>query len=125
MTNAEKYKDLVLNCENYCKDFVRPIVLATYEKKCDNIGCIRCQSFVLLFLQEEYIEPPICWEDIAIDTPILVSNTETDGWVRRHFAKYEGGKIHTWSDGRTSFTRWGTHYLETWKHAKLAEETGR
>ena len=121
MTNAEKYKDLILNCENFCKDFVRPIVLSTYEKECDSIGCIRCLSFVLLFLQEEYIDPPICWEDVAIDTPILVSDTETDGWIRRHFAKIENGMVYAWDEGKTSFTA-KMHECTGWHHAKLAEE---
>ena len=68
--------------------------------------------------EEKYTD----WSKVAVDTPILVSDTETDGWLRRHFSKVEGGKIYTWSDGRTSFTRHGIHFLESWKHAKLAED---
>lgn len=38
----------------------------------------------------------------------------------RHFAFYKGGKIHTWSDGGTS---WSTPYTNSnWDKVELAEE---
>jgi hypothetical protein len=29
------------------------------------------------------------WNDVKVDTPILVSNSSPHVWVKRHFAKYE------------------------------------
>ena len=121
MTNAEKYKDLILNCENCCRDFVRPIVLKTYGKECDTIGCIRCQTLQLIFLNEEYQKPETDWSKVAVDTPILVCDTKTDGWIKRHFAEYEDGKVYAWEYGKTSYTsRKGE--CNFWNHAKLAED---
>ena len=122
MTNAEKYKDLILNCENCCRDFVRPIVLKTYGKECDTIGCIRCQTLQFIFLNEEYQEPETDWSTVAEDTPILVSDTETDGWIKRHFAKIENGMVYAWDKGKTSYTA-DRYDFTGWDHAKLAEET--
>lgn len=127
MTNAEKYMDdlIYMATENdMCMGFIAPMVLNPKNISCGYIECSHCHNMVKNFLMEEYQGPETDWSKVAVDTPILVSDTETDGWIRRHFAKCEGGKIYTWSDGRTSFTRtrWGTHYLESWKHAKLAEE---
>ena len=65
---------------------------------------------------------PADWSKVLVDTPILVSDTETDGWVRRHFAKIENGMVYAWDEGKTSFTA-KMHECTGWYHAKLAEET--
>ena len=44
------------------------------------------------------------WEDVEIDTPILVRHKGESEWVRRHFAYYSQGKIYAFNDGLTSFT---------------------
>lgn len=125
MTNGEKYKDEILRCDDLC-EFVRKKVLAwnVTERDPCGVSCRRCKSLMAIWLLEQYIEPPICWEDVAIDTPILVSDTETDGWVRRHFAKIENGVVYAWDEGKTSFTA-KAHECTGWYHARLAEETGR
>ena len=70
---------------------------------------------------EEYKEPEIDWSKVEVDTPILVSQTE-DGdeeWIKRHFAKYENGKVYAWDGGSTSWTSKGN--MTGWNFAKLAE----
>ena len=52
------------------------------------------------------------------DFAALISGDNKD-WDRRHFAKYEDGKIYTWIDGCTSFT---TNKTTSWKYAKLYKE---
>jgi hypothetical protein len=44
------------------------------------------------------------WQDVLVDTPILVKSYEQDAWLPRHFAKYEDNVVHFWLDGRTSHT---------------------
>ena len=34
-------------------------------------------------------EPEIDWYKVAVDTPILVRDSEDEEWQRRYFAKYE------------------------------------
>ena len=64
-------------------------------------------------------EHEIDWYKVAVDTPILVKGSKDEVWYKRHFAKYEDGKVYAWSDANTSWT--GVR-MTTWKFAKLAEE---
>lgn len=57
------------------------------------------------------------WNDIKVDTPILVSNTQIN-YVNRHFAKYKDGYFYVWEDGRTS---WTTPHMVVFKYAKLPD----
>ena len=63
-------------------------------------------------------EPETDWSKVEVDTPILVREYEHENWVRRYFAKYEGGKVYVWNNGRTS---WTEKFMTPWKYAKLAE----
>ena len=63
-------------------------------------------------------EHEIDWSKVAVDTPILVRDCDNEVWCKRHFAKYEDGKVYAWSSGVTSWT--GTDMID-WKFAILAE----
>ena len=76
-------------------------------------------------LMELDLEPytqPTDWSKVKVDTKILVKDSTNETWCRRHFAKFENGKIYAWTDGYTS---WTSDYEEViaWKYAKLAEES--
>ena len=74
------------------------------------------------WLNSEYVEPPVDWSKVKVDTPILVKDYKSDTWERRYFAKYENGKVYTWLGGATSWSTSGTDdYMADWKMAKLAE----
>ena len=60
------------------------------------------------------------WSKIPVDTKILVSDDGED-WIRRYFAKYEGGRVYAFYDGTTSFTG-SSENLLGWAYAKLYEE---
>jgi len=62
------------------------------------------------------------WLDVAVDTPILVKNEKDDDWEKRHFAKYENGKVWAWLSGYTSWSAENEHSVMDWKHTKLAEK---
>lgn len=64
-------------------------------------------------------EPETDWSKVEVDTPILVREYEHENWVRRYFAKYKGGKVYVWNNGRTS---WTEKFMTPWKYAKLAED---
>ena len=67
-------------------------------------------------------KPKIDWENVPVDTKILVKNREDDTWERRHFAKFENGKVYAWDNGATSFSVYSEQYVAIWKYAKLYKE---
>ena len=70
------------------------------------------------WLNSEYVEPPIDWSKVAVDTPILVRDSEKESWRKRYFAKYYNGIVYAWGGGTTS---WSAERSTCWKMAKLAE----
>ena len=48
----------------------------------------------------------------------MVKNSEYEEWLKRHFAKYENGKVYAWQVGCTS---WTENIMTDWDYAKLAE----
>jgi len=70
-----------------------------------------------LDLIEEYSP----WNDVEIDTKVLVKNDDEYTWKRRYFAKYENDKVYTFADGSTSWSN-EVSYYSSWNYAKLAEE---
>lgn len=73
-----------------------------------------------------YLKPEWCevvepnWNEVPVDTKILVRDLNTDPWERRHFAKFENGAVYAWYGGQTSFTT-TTGDTTCWRYAKLAE----
>ena len=72
------------------------------------------------WLNSEYVAPPVDWSKVAVDTPILVRDSEEEAWRKRHFAKYENGMVCTWGYGATSWSADSDDVCD-WKMAKLAE----
>lgn len=64
-------------------------------------------------------EPETDWLNVLVDTRIFVKNNKDSIWFRRHFAKYENGKVYAYIHGQTSFT---TGEYEIWDCAELAED---
>lgn len=64
----------------------------------------------------EVVEPD--WNEVPVDTKILVRDTIIHPWEHRHFAKFENDTVYAWVDGKTSFT---APYASEWRFAKLAE----
>ncbi len=61
------------------------------------------------------------WNDIEVDTPIYVRNSDNGIWLHRHFAKYENGRISAWTYGRTSFTSEKSSDITYWRYGKLKD----
>ena len=123
MTNREKFKDE--------PDEMLSAFLAVVEGKpvhCEDMDCQECdfrgkcpviEKCVIDWLNAEYQEPPVDWNKVPIDTPVLAS---FDGkrWYRRYFAGMRDGKPETYDSGTTS---WSVDDNRTcsWKFVKLAE----
>lgn len=66
-------------------------------------------------------EKEVDWSKIPVDTKIFVKNNKDSRWFRRHFAKYENGKVYAWGNEYTSDQ---TDDCAWWSYAKLAEDKG-
>ena len=69
----------------------------------------------------EYI-PPTDWSKVEVDTKVLVRDWDNSEWIHRHFAIYKNGRIHTWNNGRTSFTIRDKDDYVPYNQAKLYTE---
>ena len=126
----------MLNREKYAKEIVdvalKDETFAFMDGKicaCSDVqGCTSCVFYdrddCIISKQEwansEYIEPPLDWRKVAVDTPILVRDSEKEPWKKRYFAKYENGMVCTWGYGATSWSADSDNVCD-WKMAKLAE----
>ena len=125
MKNYKKYADEIkkykVNKDEYfCDEFIIPHILK--KDSCASISCEHCHMLQLLWLMEEYEEqeePEIDWSKIKVDTPVLVKDRENEEWKKRHFAKYEFGRVHVWNNGSTS---WSACRMYDYKYAKLPED---
>lgn len=117
MTNAEFYAEEIKNFKgtNFCNEFIKPIVR---NGNCDGTYCHYCNIYVALWLMEEHKEPEVDWENVPVDTPILVRHSNEVQWDKRYFAKFENRRIHAFKNGYTSFIEKRT---TIWKYAKLWE----
>lgn len=123
MTNREKYLDEILAAMPWGKFNNEFDYCENHEcDECDfDTGQRSCRKEAMVWLQAEAIEDlEVDWSQVPVDTPIWVRDDKDDEWEPQHFAKYEGGFIHTWYDGMTSWTANG--YTVGWKYAKLAKE---
>ena len=129
MTNKEKYGNKIIELA------IDEGVLALKNGEpapCSKIKCEDCdygksdscggsEYKFREWLNSEYVEPPVDWSKVAVDTPILVRNSREEAWKKRHFAKYENGKVYTWLGGATSWSAERSSNVTVWKMAKLAE----
>ena len=63
-------------------------------------------------------EDEIDWNKVEVDAKVLVRDKPYNEWLKRHFAKYEDGKVYVFKDGRTS---WNSRGITYWKETKLWE----
>ncbi len=131
MTNFEKYQkeipELIYNTKDPSLAVVGSKVISCRDARCSEcefskkkskyVG-ISCFCKLLVWLCEEYQEPPVDWSKVAVDTKVLVSD-DGEEWHKRHFARYEDGEVCVWYGGGTS---WNSSLTSSYQYAKLAEE---
>ena len=96
MTNKEKYGNEIIDIAIRGGSFA---VLNGKPLGEGDVNCIKCAFFKdkdcvkarEAWLNSEYVEPPVDWSKVAVDTPILVRNSEKEKWRKRYFAKSEHG----------------------------------
>ena len=133
MTNREKYAEQILDIATTGNS------IAVDEKgnfyKCSDLECedcifsrveqddCYCGEKIKKWSEQEYVEPPVDWSKVPVDTKVFVRDSVSEPWKPRYFAKFEDGKIFTWTNGATSFSRESVCYTSWWNQGKLAEET--
>lgn len=126
MKNREKYANEIIDIAINRKQVA--INKENKPVKCCDIKCKECllfkegrscDSLTKEWAEQEYVEPPVDWTKVAVDTPILVSS---DGkrWFKEYFVKYKDGYVYTWAYGSTSWSSDGD--MSSWKYAKLPEQ---
>lgn len=98
--------------------------LSSYNNK--EITSSGCHALELLYPEKAIeivmnYEPKIDWTKVPIDTKVLVKDHKEGDWLKRHFAKYEDGKIYTYKNGQSSFTTI-TDETTPWNYGKLYKE---
>ena len=66
-------------------------------------------------------EEVIDWENIPLDTPIMVRDFDSESWMMRYFAFYKFGKVYCWLDCHTSDDN-NDEGAKCWQQAKLKLE---
>ena len=126
MKNKEKYAKEIL--EIACSG--SKIAIDKNTGKICACGLLKCRDCIFdkrycaetlkHWCESEYVEPPVDWSKVSVDTPILVRfSGDNKDWVKRHFARYDNGHVRAWINGTTSWTANGKS--DTWTYAKLAE----
>ena len=87
----------------------------------DDSNCYIVDDIVLI--PKIYFEKPKTdWSKVPVDAKVSVVNTIDGRILKRHFAKYEDGKIYTYMNGETSWSSSGN--LSNWNidEVELYEE---
>ena len=132
MTNRERYEKEILEiaCAGSCVAVVdgKPVPCrGTDCEDCDlhwkthSTISMPCAERRKEWCEAEYVEPPVDWSKVAVDTPILVRDEEGSRWVRRYFAGFVNGHVYAWGDGTTSWSAGKGDNVLVWEFAKLAE----
>ena len=135
MKNREKYKNELMDviktdgriCGFVIKHEVSRMFGTDRERFCGETDCSVCGTALQLWMDEEYEEPEepeVDWDNIPVDTPVLVRNSKNEDWTLRHFKRIrdtaETHKFETWGDGMTSRTTDGI--ISLWRYCEPAEE---
>lgn len=131
MKNREKYKNELMNvikmdgkiCGFMKKHDVFRMIGTDWESFCE-MDCIACGTALQIWLDEEYKNQKVDWDNVPVDTLVRVRNSENETWRLRHFAgffEYDSLKYATWNDGRSSKTKATNGDYCNWKYCELVE----
>lgn len=63
----------------------------------------------------------IDWNEVPVDTPILVKGLGLAEWQNRYFAFFKDGEVYAWCNGATSWSCKNSNDVSSWNYVKLAE----
>lgn len=139
MKNREKYKNelikVIKNDGKLCEFVEQHEVFQMFGKDLTSyceMTCATCGAALQLWLDEEYEEPEVDWENVPVDTLVRVCDNESGKWTLRYFRRYfrsfgrtyslypPGYDYEVWALGATSVTAEGD--TERWKYCELVED---
>ena len=132
MNNKEKYKNELIEvikkdgrlCEFVKKHEVFRMFGKDSKSYC-KMTCVTCGMALQLWLDEEYEEPEVDWDNVPVDTLVRVRDGEYEKWRLRYFCgffAYDSLKYATWNGGKTSKTAYGTSDYTPWRYCELVED---
>ena len=130
MKNREKFEKEIMDiaCSGYSLAFDKK---ANKLTDCNHMLCGNCAFHSSIsscrdkckkWSESEYKEPEVDWSKVPVDTPVLVTDYGYESQYNRYFAYYKDGKVHTYSDGATSWSVNKNSVNPGWNYAKLANE---
>lgn len=128
MLNKEKYADEIFDFAIYGKMFGinngKPKSCASMKlcKGCEYKNILGCREKLKEWLNSEYVDTTMDWNNVPIDTPIWVRDIENAKWSNRYFAGIKDGKVYGWKNGKTSWTVGSENECTYWKYAMMAED---
>lgn len=99
MKNREKYREEIARAlgdnevvnGKTCR-FVKDNVIPRFvpeenvrENPCGFLTCETCSKMFAFWLEEEYVEPPVDWSKVPVDTLVRVRDHESKDWNLRYF----------------------------------------
>lgn len=133
MTNREKYAEQILDIATSGSSIAVDKKGKMY--RCEKISCRdcifsrianserSCNENTKEWSEQEYVEPPVDWSKVPVDTKVYVRDFDDESWRPRYFARFENGRIFTWTAGSTSFSAENFDDVKRWNQGKLAEDT--
>lgn len=131
MKNREKYKNELMGvikmdgriCGFVIKHGVFQMFGTDKESFCGETSCVDCATALQLWLDEEYEETEVDWDNVPVDTLVRVRDHERKDWNLRYFKGIDNSssdRFMAWTAGATSVTAEGSH--TNWKYCELVEE---
>ena len=135
MKNREKYKnelvDVIKKNGIVCEFVKKHEVYRMFENESHSycgMTCATCSTALQLWLDEEYEEPEIDWNNVPVDTLVRVRDYEDDEWLLRYFKGFSRTpsactperNYDVWALGATSVTAEGD--TERWRYCELVED---
>ena len=136
MKNREKYREEIIKaiksretCE-FMNDTVIPEFIGSKTDSkcmCEMGDCRACLIRFILWLDEEYIEPPkheVDWSKVPVDTLGRGRERENQEWILRYFKGINEDSLRhryeAWESGATSKTAKGKYLC--WNYCELVED---
>lgn len=130
MKNREKYKNELTEvikkdgrlCGFVKKHEVFRMIGTGWESFCE-MDCIACGTALQIWLDEEYEEPEVDWDNVPVDTLVRVRDHESKKWRLRYFKGIDDrstDRFMVWGCGATSVTAEGAY--TNWKYCELVED---
>lgn len=132
MKNREKYRDEILNSvfrgKKYCefaKKNVLPNLTDCTNEECEELhSCGLCLCIFGFWLDEEYEEPEVDWDNVPVDTLVRVRDWEDQEWILRYFKGINEDSLRhryeAWESGATSKTADGKYLC--WNYCELVDD---